>query len=323
MRLLDTHPEFEVVYLGAHSRAGSRLGDVHPHLADPDRMLGPVDPAVVPEVDLAFLALPHGASAGPGLELAKRGPRVVDLGSDFRMDTGERYELAYGSRHPAPKSLPAWTYGLPELFDVTGSRLVAAPGCYPTAALIGLIPLVRAGLVASEGIVVNALSGVTGAGRALRADLLFGEVDEGVRAYGVAGHRHRPEIEMGLELATGTPVKVTFTPHLVPMLRGILATCTVPLARAQTRGDLLGGLEETYRDTEFIDVVQEAPQTRWVVGSNRAMVTAYVDERTDQAVVLSVIDNLLKGAAGQAVQAANVMFGLPEATGLPRAGWMP
>ncbi|NIA23982.1 MAG: N-acetyl-gamma-glutamyl-phosphate reductase [Gammaproteobacteria bacterium] len=323
VRLLDTHPSFEVVYLGAHTQAGSRLGEVQPHLVGRDRILGPIDPAAVPEADLAFLALPHGASADPGLELAERGMRVVDLGSDFRMDTGERYALAYGSRHPVPESLPAWTYGLPELFDVRGSDLVAAPGCYPTATLIGLAPLVRHGLVASTGIVVNALSGVSGAGRSLRSDLLFGAVDEGVRAYGVAQHRHRPEIEMGLELAAAMPVKVTFTPHLVPMQRGILATCTVPLARAQSREDLLDGLEEAYREAVFVDVVHEAPQTRWVVGSNRAMVTAYVDEHTGQAVVLSVIDNLLKGAAGQAVQAANLMFGLPEAAGLPRAGWMP
>ncbi|GBE21184.1 MAG TPA: N-acetyl-gamma-glutamyl-phosphate reductase [Actinobacteria bacterium] len=323
VRLLDVHPEFEVAYLGAHTRAGSRLGDVHPHLIDPDRMLGPIDAGVVPEADLAFLALPHGSSVRPGLELAKRGMRVVDLGSDFRMDTGERYAAAYGSRHPAPESLPAWTYGLPELFDVRGSDLVASPGCYPTATLIGLAPLVRGGLVASTGIVVNALSGVSGAGRSLRSDLLFGAVDEGVRAYDVARHRHRPEIEMGLELGTQARAQVTFTPHLVPMQRGILATCTVPLAGAQSREDLLEGLEETYRDAVFVDVVDEAPQTRWVVGSNRAMVTAYVDEHTGQAVVLSAIDNLLKGAAGQAVQAANLMFGLPEAAGLPRAGWMP
>ena len=322
VRLLDAHPTFDVAYLGAHSRSGSTLGDVHPQLDDGARVLGSIDAAAVPHVDLVFMALPHGASVGAGVAFAKRGTRVVDLGSDFRMDNPERYEAAYGSPHSAPEHLSLWTYGLPELFDVTRSELVAVPGCYPTATLLGLAPLVRAGVVGSDGIVVNALSGASGAGRALRSDMLFGAVDEGVRAYGVATHRHRPEIEMGLEKAASVQARVTFTPHLVPMQRGLLATSTVP-TEASDRGDLIGVLEAAYHDATFVEVVPDAPQTRWVVGSNKAMVTAFVDEHTGNAVVLSAIDNLLKGAAGQAVQVANLMFDLPEDAGLPRAGLMP
>jgi N-acetyl-gamma-glutamyl-phosphate reductase len=322
VRILDEHPDFGVVYLAAHASSGSRLGDVHPHLTGRDRVLGSLSD--VPGVDLAMLALPHGASVAPGLELAKRGVKIVDLGSDFRLDTAARYAEAYGSAHPAPEALARWTYGLPELFDVTGAVLVAAPGCYPTAALIGIVPLVRAGLILARGIVVNALSGASGAGRALREDLLFGAVEGGVRAYSVASHRHRPEIEMGIELVTGDPAQVTFTPHLVPMQRGLLTTTAALLQHTSTsRDDLLDALHGAYDASPFIDVVDDAPQTRWVVGSNKALVTAFVDKHTGQGVVIVAIDNLLKGAAGQAVQSANLMFGLAETAGLPGAGLMP
>lgn len=326
VRLLDEHPEFEVGMLAAHSKAGRTLREVHPHLRHGDRSLVELDSSTAASHDLVFLALPHGASAELGHELAEQGVRVVDLGSDFRLDTPERYLKAYGSEHPFPAELASWNYGLPELAGdaLKGATRVAAPGCYPTAALVGLAPLLAADAVHAEGIVVNAMSGTTGAGRTLRDDLLFGSVDEGVRAYGVGGHRHRPEIEMFLEHHAGVDrVSVTFTPHLVPMLRGIFSTATVPTRPGVRREDLLSLLKDVYVDRPFVEVIDSAPQTRWVVGSNRALVTAFVDEHTGQAVVLSAIDNLLKGAAGQAVQAANLMVGLPEVTGLPLAGWMP
>ena len=251
---------------------------------------------------------------------------MVDLGSDFRLDTPERYEAAYGAPHPLPDQLAEWSYGLPELFgkELTGTSRVASPGCYPTAALLGLAPLLAAEAVSGDGIVVNAVSGTSGAGRSLRDDLLFGSVDEGVRAYAVTTHRHRPEIEMALERYAGRDrVAVTFTPHLVPMLRGIASTSTVPVLSGVSQGDLLAVLKDAYADAAFVEVVDSPPQSRWVVGSNRAMVTAYLDASTGNAVVLAVIDNLLKGAAGQAIQAANLMLGLPETTGLPLSGWMP
>jgi N-acetyl-gamma-glutamyl-phosphate reductase len=323
VRLIDAHPSFGIAYLGAKSSAGRTLGDVHPQLMGGERRLDDMNPDAVPEVDLVMMALPHGASAGPGTVFAERGVKVVDLGSDFRMDSEARYLDAYGTPHPAPSSLSHWTYGLPELFDVADARLTAAPGCYPTAALLGLAPLAREGLIDTQGIVVDALSGASGAGRTLRQDLLFGSVAEGVRAYGVASHRHRPEIEMGLELSTGTEARVVFTPHLVPMQRGLLATSTAPLERSSTRREILDVLSEAYEQSPFVDVITDPPQTRWVVGSNRAIVTGFVDDRTGSAIVVSAIDNLLKGAAGQAMQAANLMFGQPETAGLAMSGMMP
>ena len=205
VRLLDEHPFFEVTYMGAYSQAGKKLSAVHPHLTGGERALGSNDAGDVPFTDIAFLGLPHGASVEVATELAARGTKVVDLGSDFRMDTPHRYELAYGSAHPRPDNLADWVYGLPELFgnQIVGATRVAAPGCYPTAALLAAVPLIAADLVDSNRLVVNALSGVSGAGRSLRDDLLFSAIDEGVRAYAVGVHRHRSEIEMGIELATG------------------------------------------------------------------------------------------------------------------------
>ncbi len=325
VRLLDEHPGFDVIYLGAHTQEGSPLSSVHPHLSRGDRRLGSNDPAAVPDVDVVFLGLPHGSSFAPALALAARGMRIVDLGSDFRMDTPERYEYAYGSAHPNPESLPDWVYGLPELLreQIVGAATVAAPGCYPTAALLALAPLVAAGAIDSDAIVVDALSGVSGAGRSLRDDLLFGSVDEGVRAYAVGKHRHRPEMEMGLELSTGVTARVTFTPHLVPMQRGILATCTAPATGGLTAGRLQEVMQGAYRHEPFVEFIDGPPQTRWVVGSNRVLLSAVLDEGTRMVIASSAIDNLVKGAAGQAVQAANLMMGLPETAGLPLSGWMP
>lgn len=325
VRLLDEHPGFEVAYLGAHSQAGLSLSSAHPQLREGGRLFGSNEAEAVPDVDIAFLGLPHGASATAGLALVERGIKVVDLGSDFRMDTPERYEDAYGTPHPQPSALSDWEYGLPELFRerIIGADAVASPGCYPTAALLAIAPLLAGGLIEPAGIVINALSGVSGAGRSARDDLMFGAVDEGVRAYGVTSHRHRPEIEMGIELSSKHEVAVTFTPHLVPMQRGILATSTARVTAGVTGSELSGALSDYYKNEPFVDVIDEPPQTRWVVGSNRALITAFFDERTGTAIVLSAIDNLIKGAAGQAVQAANLMLGLTETAGLSTSGWMP
>ena len=213
-------------------------------------------------------------------------------------------------------------YGLPELFDLTGADRVASPGCYPTAVLLAIVPLIRAGLVDDGTIVADCLSGVSGAGRSLREDLLFGSVAEGVRAYGVTRHRHRPEIEMAISHATGTDHDVVFTPHLIPMQRGELATVTARAKPDVAETDLRDALSEAYRSAPFVDVIDGPPQTRWVVGSNRALVTAFLD-RTGMLIAQGAIDNLVKGAAGQAIQAANVILGLDETAGLPRSGWMP
>ena len=321
VRILDEHPSVEVAYLGAYTQAGSTLGEVHPHLPGPDRVLEPIDVDRVAGVDVAFLALPHGSSWVAGHRLAEAGVAVFDLGSDYRMDTPQRYEFAYAEPHPLPDQLDAWVYGLPELFGASlpGCARVAVPGCYPTSALLGLGPLLAAGLI--EGpIVVDSMSGVTGAGRGLKAGLTFGAVDESVKAYGIANHRHRPEIEMGLEAIAGAPATVQFTPHLVPMQRGILSTCSAGLLEAGRIGDTL---RDAYATAPFVDVLDQPPQTRWVVGSNRALVHPVEDHHSGRAIVTVAIDNLGKGAAGQAVQCANLALGFPETAGLTTAGWLP
>ena len=321
VRLIDGHPNLEVVYLGAHSKAGETLASVHPQLPGGDRLLGSLDLDDLPPIEAAFLALPHGASWSAAHQLAEANIRVFDLGSDFRMDTAQRYEQAYGSKHPLPDELARWVYGLPELFGdlLPDATRVAVPGCYPTSALLGLAPLLSKGAI--EGpIVVDSMSGVSGAGRGVHSHLTFGAIDEGVRAYGVGTHRHRPEIEMGLEHASGRETVVQFTPHLVPMQRGILSTCSAALTGSASINDVL---RDAYRNSAFVDVIESPPQTRWVVGSNRALIHAVEDERSGRAVVLVALDNLLKGAAGQAVQCANLALGLDEAAGLSMAGWMP
>lgn len=323
VRLIDGHPGFDLVYLGAHSNAGGVLGDVHPQLSGGDRPLGPNDPEVTGPVDLVFLALPHGASAGIGFDFAERGTKVVDLGSDYRFSDPKMYEETYGAPHPFPQSLGSWVYGLPELFDVGDASLTASPGCYPTATVLAIAPFLLSGLVEPTGIVADCLSGASGAGRSLKDDLLFGAVAEGVRAYGVTTHRHRPEIEMALESVSGKACMVTFTPHLVPMQRGLLATVTARLTSDLSPPLAREVLADIYRGRPFVEVIDQPPNSRWTVGSNRALLSAFIDQRQGVVIAQCAIDNLLKGAAGQAVQAANLMCGFDEAEGLPRNGLMP
>lgn len=325
IRLVDAHPDLDLVYLGAHSAAGETLGSIHPHLRGGDRTLQPMDPEAAGDCDLAFLALPHGASAEPALAFVRRGVKVVDLGSDYRLDSAARYQAAYGVAHPHPAELGEWVYGLPEVFrdEIRSASKVAAPGCYPTSAILALAPLLRDGLLDPGGLTVNSVSGVSGAGRAPKPNLTFGAVDEGVVAYGVLTHRHRPEIEQALGAIAGVEPTVLFTPHLVPMQRGILSTCYARVVPGTTPADLIASLSAAYTAAPFVDVIDRPPQTRWVVGSNRCLIASFLDERTGTAIVMAAEDNLLKGAAGQAVQCANLMLGLPEETGLPLDGWMP
>ncbi len=322
IRLIDAHPELEVSYLGAHSKAGRTLGEVHPHLGGGHRKLLPNSPESLPEVEVAFFALPHGTSAEPAMRMRAAGTRVVvDLGSDFRLDTPARYEAAYGSPHPHPEQLGQWVYGLPELFaaELAGADRIAVPGCYPTSALLGVAPLHQAGLVAGP-VIVDSVSGVSGAGRAAKEHLMFGAVDEGAAAYGVLTHRHQPEIEQVLgQVGTDEP-KVIFTPHLIPMQRGILTTCYVPLARET---DVATLFSDAYAKTPFVELTDVSPNTRWVTNSNRVLVQPHFDPRTNVAVVLVAIDNLTKGTAGAAIQSVNIALGLEETAGLPMAGWMP
>ena len=323
LRLLAGHPEFEVAVATAHSHAGEPVGRHTPSLAAayPGLVYEESGPARFDGLDLVFCALPHGESQRLIPELRARVGIVVDLAADFRLKDPALYPDWYGEEHGAPELLSEAAYGLPELFreDLAGATLVAAAGCYPTAAGLALAPLVRPGLVESTGIVVDAASGVSGAGRGLKDSLHFGSVDEDFTAYGLLTHRHTPEMEQILQ------AEVLFTPHLVPMLRGILATCYArPVAgTTPTTNTVLGALHQAYDAEPFVIVTDDPPSTKATAGSNAAHVTARVDPRTGWVVTLCALDNLVKGASGQAIQCANATLGLPETTGLPLAGVYP
>jgi N-acetyl-gamma-glutamyl-phosphate reductase len=324
LRLLTGHPEFEVAAVTAHTNAGQAVGEHTPSLraAYPGLVYEAFAPGRLDGLDLVFCALPHGESQQLVPGLRSRVGTVVDLAADFRLRDAALYPQWYGGPHAAPELLAHSVYGLPELFrpGLAGARLVAAAGCYPTAAGLALAPLVRAGLVDPNGIVVDAASGVSGAGRGLKDALHFGTVDEDFVAYGLLTHRHTPEMEQIL----GT--QVLFTPHLAPMVRGILATCYARPAAAHsglTTTDVMDALHEAYDDEPFVVVTDAPPSTKATAGSNAAHVTARVDPRTGWVLSLCALDNLVKGASGQAIQCANAALGLPETTGLPTAGLYP
>ena len=323
LRLLSGHPEFEVAVVTAHSHAGEHVGTHTPSLAAayPGLAYEDSDPARFDGLDLVFCGLPHGESQRIVPELRSRVGLVVDLAADFRLKDAALYPQWYGDEHSAPDLLAEAVYGLPELFreDLAGATLVAAAGCYPTTAGLALAPLVRAGLVESTGLVVDAASGVSGAGRGLKESLHFGTVDEDFSAYGLLTHRHTPEME---QIIGG---QVLFTPHLAPMTRGILATCYArpPVGEAVTSETVMAALHEAYDAEPFVVVTDAAPSTKATAGSNAAHVTARVDPRTGWVLSLCALDNLVKGASGQAIQCANAALGLPETTGLPAAGVYP
>ena len=336
LRLCAAHPEFEVVVATAGGHRGQQVADHTPSLAAayPTLTYAPTEASELDGLDLVFLALPHGQSQTLVADLIPRVATVVDLAADFRLSDPSLYPLWYGEPHRAPELLGRFVYGLPELHrdEVAGAPLIAAPGCYPTAALLALAPLVRAGVLAlapgasvgpAPALIVDAASGVSGAGRAPRDNLQFGSVDEDFVAYGLLDHRHTAEMEQGL----GVPV--LFTPHLAPMARGILATCYARPADAEggsgsfATADALGLLHQAYDDEPFVVVTDGPPSTKATRGSNCAHVTVRVDPRTGWVVALCALDNLVKGASGQAVQCANLALGLPEVTGLPTVGMYP
>jgi N-acetyl-gamma-glutamyl-phosphate reductase len=325
IRLVDNHPDLEVSFLGANRRSGLLLGEVHPQLSGGARVLETYDVDKVAGADLVFMALPHGASGEPAMELVGSKTKIVDLGSDFRLDTPKRYVEAYGRDHPFPDQLGEWVYGIPELFGdaMAGTDCVAAPGCYPTSAIIPLAPLLAANLINSTGIVVDSMSGTSGAGRGVSESLQFGNIDESVKAYAVLTHRHRPEMERALDTFAPGPTSLLFTPHLVPMQRGLLSTIYANAVAGATHEALISAFDAMYADELFVRRIDGSPESRWVVGSNNLLASIDFDERTSTVVIVSAIDNLMKGAAGQAVQCANLMFGIEGATGLSTEGWMP
>lgn len=328
LRLCSQHPHFDVHLATGDSQAGSRVAQLYPHLGAsyPDLELATFDADACDGLDLAFLGLPHGASQDVVPEIVGRVGAVVDLAADFRLREAALYPVWYGSEHAQPHLLGEFAYGLPELFrgDIAGATKVAAPGCYVTAALLALAPLVRAGLVEPTGIVVDAASGVSGAGRPPKPTTAFCTVDEDFTAYGLLTHRHTPEIEQGLSRLAGCAVEVLLTPHLAPMNRGILATCYARPARpGTTTADVVDVVRAAWDAEPFVVVTDRSPSTKATLGSNAAHVTALADERTGWVVAIAALDNLVKGASGQAIQCANLMLGLPETTGLPLVGLYP
>jgi N-acetyl-gamma-glutamyl-phosphate reductase len=321
LRLCAQHPHLEVAWATGEGAAGSPVGDLYPNLtpAYAGREFVAYAPALADETELVFLALPHGASQTIVPGLLERGCSVVDLAADFRLADPAVYEHWYGEPHTAPGLLVRFAYGLPELYrrDLAKADAVAAPGCYPTAAALAVAPLVASGTIEPQGVVVDAASGVSGAGRSLEHTTHFSTVNEDFTAYGLLDHRHTPEIEQ----ATGA--RVLFTPHLAPMTRGILATCYARPARTTSTDDVLGVLSGAYTGEPFVVVGPTSPSTKATWGSNAAHLTARFDERTGWVIALAAIDNLVKGAAGQAVQCANLMLGLEETAGLSAIGVYP
>ena len=319
LRLCASHPDLEVVVATGDSQAGAKAADLYPSLAAayPDLVYEPYEPTAFDGLDLAFLALPHGASGALMADLRGRARAVVDLAADFRLKDPALYPTWYHAEHTAPELLSEFAFGIPELFrdELAGADLVAAAGCYVTAAALALAPLVRAGAIETTGIVVDAASGTSGAGRVPKPDFHFAKANEDFTAYGLLDHRHTPEIEQ----ATGA--SVLFTPHLAPMTRGILATC---YARPTSISpDPLAVLREFYADEPFVVVGESSPSTKATAGSNTAHLTARYDERTGWVLVLCALDNLVKGASGQALQCANLALGLDETAGLPLVGLSP
>ncbi len=328
VRLLLHHPNVKLTGLQGRNRDNQPIAASHPHLSE----TGLVIDQAIPEADAIFTALPHGVAAGMAAAIVARGSALLDVGPDFRLHDPADYPRWYKFDHPAPELLAGAVYGLPELHRAEiaaaagrPSAIVGLPGCYPTATILTLAPLARAGLIGD--LAVDAKSGVSGAGREPKSDLLFSEVNESVKAYGMFNHRHTAEMEQELQQqgergafgsreANPGVATVDFLPHLIPMTRGILASCHVRPTRPVTQAELDALYDEAYRDEPFVQMVADPPATKHVFGSNLCRIWVSVDPRSGRVLALGVIDNLVKGAAGQAVQALNVLFGLPETTGL-------
>ena len=316
-RLLYKHPKVELCSITGRSAAGQKLAEIFPHLADIELTIA----AELDEVDLVFSAMPHKASAEVILPLVERGIKVVDISADFRLKDAGKYLQWYDFAHPAPELLQKAVYGLPELHraEIAKARLVANPGCYPTGALLALAPAVKEGLIEPD-IIIDSKSGVSGAGRTLSLSTHYAEATDNVLAYSMNGHRHLPEIVQELEtLNPAFSPSVTFLPHLVPTSRGILSSCYAK----PKEGKVIKGKEELiklyrnyYKGEPFVRVVDKPPETKQTWGSNLCLIYPTVDVRTGRLIVISCLDNLVKGAAGQAIQNANIMFGFPETAGL-------
>ncbi|MCG9040402.1 N-acetyl-gamma-glutamyl-phosphate reductase, partial [Laribacter hongkongensis] len=325
LRLLSRHPDVELTAITSRKEAGLRVDAMYPSLRGwVDLAFTTPDEANLAGCDVVFFATPNGIAMQEAVRLVEAGVRVIDLAADFRIKDIAEWEKWYGMTHASPQLVAEAVYGLPEINRdaVRTARVVANPGCYPTAVQLGFLPLIEAEAIDPASLIADCKSGVSGAGRKAEVHTLFAEATDSFKAYGVAGHRHLPEIRQGLAAIAGQPVGLTFVPHLTPMVRGIHATL---YARLKKDVDLQGLFESRYAGERFVDVLPagSCPETRSVRGSNTCRIAVHRPQGSDTVVVLSVIDNLVKGAAGQAVQNLNLMFGLPESTGLEIVPLMP
>lgn len=316
-RLLWKHPHVRITSATGRSLAGKKLGEAFPHLA----LYGDLEitPEITGDVDVVFSAMPTAASAEVCAPFVRAGVKVIDIAADFRLKEPSAFEEWFGQPHPAPDLLADAVYGLPELNreKIRSASLVANPGCYPATSILALAPAVAAGIV-SDPIVVDAKSGISGAGRGTGGGYSYSDVNEDVSAYKVANHNHQPEIsqELGALRKDGVAPRVTFVPHLVPMTRGIHATCYAPLTRSVTRAEVFEIYREFYKDAPFTRVTDTPPHTKHTLGNNMCLVHPVIDERHGMLVAIGVLDNLVKGAAGQAIENMNLMLGLPQEAGL-------
>ena len=322
VRLLLQHPEAEIVWYGSKSYVGQDYSDVFKNCFEivPDKCLDDDIPELSKKADVIFTATPQGYAAGVVTDEVLENAKIIDLSADFRLKDVSVYEKWYKIEHKSPELIKKAVYGLCEINreDIKTTRLLANPGCYTTTSILTVYPLAKEHLIEMNSLIIDAKSGTSGAGRSAKQDNLFCEVNENMKAYGVATHRHTPEIEEQLSYASGENVLISFTPHLVPMNRGILITAYATLKKGVTAEQIKDAYNKYYKDEYFVRVLRDGmcPETKWVEGSNFIDVSFKVDERTNRVIMMGASDNLVKGAAGQAVQNMNIMFGLPENTGL-------
>jgi len=329
VRLAARHPHVEITALTANTHAGKSMAEVFPHFFMLDLpKLVTWESVDWSGLDAVFCGLPHGTTQEITAAVLKANPKIktLDMSADFRLRDGATYAEWYGHEHQAPELQKEAVYGLTELYrdDITKARLVACPGCYPTATLLALVPVAKAGLIHAEDIIVDAKSGVTGAGRGLKQNTLFSEAGEGLSPYSIGKHRHAPEIEQEIGVAVGAKVTINFTPHLIPMARGELCTSYVKLNGA-TADDLRQALADAYKDEPFVHVAPKGvvPQTQNVRGSNYVQIGVFPDRIPGRAIIISTLDNLVKGSAGQALQNMNLVLGFPETMGLEQIALFP
>jgi len=322
LRLLLNHPLVEIKKAASRSNAGNDVTKVHPHLA---KLISLIEDDINPEnfadgLDVVFLALPHGKSAPLAAKLHQKGVKVIDLGADFRLKSPEHYKKWYELDHECPELLSKSVYGLPEIYKdkIQKGSIIANPGCYPTSIILGLAPLLTHKLIKTENIIIDSKSGISGAGKTLTQQTHYPDMNDNFLAYKVGNHRHTPEIEQELSLLGSTEIQINFTPHLIPMNRGMLSTIYALADKPLTNQEVAEMYAEYYQDCPFIRIRDKnnLPQTKWVQGSNYCDIAPIFDERTGRIIILSAIDNLVKGASGQAIQNMNLMFGIDETTGL-------